>query len=359
MTAARIASLDLLRGLAALSVAIPHFLMTAQIAPAAAETISILGVEIFFVLSGYVLAPQIITYLIERPSVASLATFWFRRWMRTIPPYLVALVAASILARQLMTTDFLRYVFYLQNIAVQANTQDYFPIAWSLAVEEWFYLLFPLACLGLAPMLPAGRSRPWIIGTAFIVAVTIARTVAPATEHWGNDIRRVVAFRMDAIGYGFLLHLTLMRLRPQPRFAWCTLAAASVIALVLTWTLAKEGSDPLIEAAFPFYSAALGASAIAAFLTVDLQGRLARLGLFLGRVSYSVYLFHFIALTAISGLDAPWPLQLAAFLAITVLIATLMSVAIEAPILAARPRYSEPGQPTAHPSASRPAVPRP
>lgn len=359
MTAARIASLDLLRGLAALSVAIPHFLMAAQIAPVAAETISILGVEIFFVLSGYVLAPQIITHLIERPSAAKLATFWLRRWMRTIPPYLVALIAASILARQLVTADFLRYAFYLQNVAFQANAQDYFPIAWSLAVEEWFYLLFPLACLGLAPMLPAGRSRPWIIGTAFVVAVTIGRTVAPATEHWGNDIRRVVAFRMDAIGYGFLLHLTLMRLRRQPLIAWCTLAATSVVAFVLTWTLAKAGTDRIIEAAFPYYSAALGASAIAAFLTFDLQGRMARIGLFLGRISYSVYLFHFIALTAISGLEPRWPLQLAAFLALTVLIGTLMSVSIEAPILAARPRYSEPGQPTALPSASSPAVPLP
>src|SRR6185437_5432146 len=143
---------------------------------------------------------------IERPNLANLATFWTRRWMRTVPPYLIALVAASILAHQLATADFLRYALYLQNVLGQANAHDYFPIAWSLSVEEWFYLLFPLGCLGLAPMLPSGQKRPWIIGAAFIAAVTIARTMAPETDHWGNGVRRVVAYRMDAIGYGFLLH---------------------------------------------------------------------------------------------------------------------------------------------------------
>lgn len=264
----RVASLDLLRGLAAFSVAVPHFLMAAQLAPVAAETISILGVEVFFVLSGYVLAPQIITFLIDRPTGRNLMIFWLRRWMRTIPPYLIALVAASVLSPQLLTSDFLRYAFYVQNVTGQANTLDYFPIAWSLSVEEWFYILFPLACFGLVPILPEGQARPWIIGATFVAAITLFRTLAPATDHWGNDIRRVVLFRMDAIGYGFLLHLALERVRLRPFLAWLALIVTTLLALVLTQRLANVGTDHTIETAFPFYIGSLGAAAIAAFLTL-------------------------------------------------------------------------------------------
>jgi peptidoglycan/LPS O-acetylase OafA/YrhL len=56
-TAHRIASLDLLRGLAAFAVAISHYLIFSSVTAAVPETISVLAVEVFFILSGFVLAP--------------------------------------------------------------------------------------------------------------------------------------------------------------------------------------------------------------------------------------------------------------------------------------------------------------
>ena len=143
MTERRLPSLDMLRGLAALSVTIPHFFIFRDANSPIAETVSILGVEVFFVLSGYVLAPQIMFFVVERPDNRNLGIFWVRRWMRTIPPYLVALLLISAAAHQLGSADFFRYLVYVQNFARQSNANDYFSIAWSLSVEEWFYLLFP------------------------------------------------------------------------------------------------------------------------------------------------------------------------------------------------------------------------
>ncbi|MET4092303.1 MULTISPECIES: acyltransferase family protein [unclassified Bradyrhizobium] len=82
---ARVASLDLLRGAAAFTVVIPHYAMTTPGEHALAEIISILGLEIFFVLSGYVLAPEIIMAAVELRGMLNLGIFLARRWMRTIP----------------------------------------------------------------------------------------------------------------------------------------------------------------------------------------------------------------------------------------------------------------------------------
>jgi peptidoglycan/LPS O-acetylase OafA/YrhL len=82
----RIAALDLLRGIAALAVAVPHFIML-NAAVGWAEIVSVLAVEVFFVLSGFVLGPQILRCL-HSGQASDLGVFLARRWMRTIPPYL-------------------------------------------------------------------------------------------------------------------------------------------------------------------------------------------------------------------------------------------------------------------------------
>jgi peptidoglycan/LPS O-acetylase OafA/YrhL len=89
----------------------------------AAQAVSVLAVEVFFVLSGFVLAPQIIFCSCDG-RIVNLWVFLTRRWMRTIPPFLVALVAISLLTDQLMTGDFFRYAFYVQNAFEQHP--DYF-----------------------------------------------------------------------------------------------------------------------------------------------------------------------------------------------------------------------------------------
>src|SRR5712691_3580462 len=102
----RVASLDFLRGLAAFSVAIPHYLILNVAGSTLADAIAVTGVEVFFVLSGFVLAPQILTVVGGGP-IRSLRIFIIRRWMRTIPPYLIALTLVAVLTDELLTFDFM------------------------------------------------------------------------------------------------------------------------------------------------------------------------------------------------------------------------------------------------------------
>ena len=207
----RSASLDLLRGAAAFAVAIPHYLtLNAPFQPFA-EASAIAGVEVFFVLSGFVLAPQIVDWVVGRPW-RNLGVFLARRWMRTIPPYVVALVVIALMTGNLMTADFVRYLFYVENLFVSANHVDFYPVAWSLAVEEWFYVLFAPALFVVA-MLLGRRDRRLAAAFAILVIVVVAALrFALAPHDWDLNVRRVTLFRIDSIVWGFLLYLALERL---------------------------------------------------------------------------------------------------------------------------------------------------
>jgi peptidoglycan/LPS O-acetylase OafA/YrhL len=348
MTHSRVASLDFLRGVAALSVAIPHFFMYRHSGGVVAETVSILGVEIFFVLSGYVLAPQIIAFTIEQPRAGNLGIFLIRRWMRTVPPYLIALLIMSITAHKLFTADFFRYLVYVQNLFGQHNSDDYFSIAWSLSVEEWFYLSFPLLCIAAVSVFPRRLSAAVFACLLYIAAISAARILWGDTSHWGSGVRRVVVFRMDAIAWGFLLNIAVRRIAPLERFsvigAFNLFVVMAGIAFTLTFVDAEQPSR-LIEASFPIFAPGFGAGCI--LLALKLEGAfekrrwLAEAGLFLGRISYSTYLFHLLVLAAV----APWlgglPTLafLLVYLAVVAVVASLMYTAVEAPILASRPRF--------------------
>jgi hypothetical protein len=155
----RLHSLDILRGLAACGVMIPHFFMYAGGENLTAEIISSCAVEVFFVLSGFVLGPQVLLCM-NRGNLRTYGIFLLRRWMRTVPPYLIALVAVSVFTKQLWSTDFFRYSIYVGNLFDQHLTKDFFPVAWSLAVEEWYYVVFPLLMIATVPFLrQTGRHR--------------------------------------------------------------------------------------------------------------------------------------------------------------------------------------------------------
>lgn len=352
----RVAGLDLLRGLAALSVALPHFFAYRNMFPDTAETISALAVEVFFVLSGYVLAPQILVCLgAGKPRY--LGVFLMRRWMRTIPPYLVALLLISILSRQLGSTDFLRYLCYAQNLFRQSNTTDYFAIAWSLSVEEWFYVGFPSLLL-VAAWLTKRRDKGFALmfGIGFCAAIIIARTLFGDLGDWGAAVRRVVAFRLNSIGYGFLLYVALDqlgdRLRRIPGWILALALALATVCAYLVLNRITETGDHAAEQFFPFAAALFGGAAIIGALRAETAIQhvpaLAWLGRCLGRVSYSTYLFHVILIELIGAMLPRLGAltQLVLFLTVLFGFTTIFYLYFERPILAARPHYRSHRPPT-------------
>jgi len=341
----RIHSLDLLRGIAAFSVAIPHFLTYHGIAVQQLETLSIIGVEIFFVLSGYVLGPQILL-CVREPKFRNLSIFLMRRWMRTIPPYLIALSFTAILFGRFLGREFWLYAFYIQNLASLRHINDYFSIAWSLSIEEWFYLTFPLLLVSLSFFFSRMNARNlYRICFGYILFFTILRLAHGINPDWGRDVRRVVIFRVDSIAYGFLLflirkdHFTakFRNVTLLQGFGWFLVTAA------LGWSLsAAPGAS---KVAFPFLAAAFGMLTISlfeAFEPVLSRSRiLCKLSAYLAQISYSTYLFHLVLLLALKALPVRLALgdEFAIFITVLILFTTAFYFLVEQPVLAARPSF--------------------
>ncbi len=348
----RSASLDFLRGGAAFAVAIPHYLtLNAPFQPFA-EACAVAGVEVFFVLSGFVLAPQIVDWVVGRPW-RNLGVFLVRRWMRTIPPYVVALVVIALMTGNLLTADFVRYLFYVENLFLSANHIDFYPVAWSLAVEEWFYVLFAPALFVVA-MLLKRRDRRLEAAFAILVIVVVAGLrLALAPHDWDVNVRRVTLFRIDSIVWGFLLYLALERIAPialddaERRKGLGLLVALLALSIPaeLGVAIAAVGGDPSAQQAFAFVSAAFGMVCVGVLRQAEdaFRGRFVRgVSFYLGRISYSVYLFHIMIVMALKPriASAPLVLQLAIYVALMLTLSTIFFAGFERPILTARPYYT-------------------
>jgi peptidoglycan/LPS O-acetylase OafA/YrhL/lysophospholipase L1-like esterase len=344
-------ALDFLRGAAAFAVAVPHYLTTNAPFRPYADAVAVAGVEVFFVLSGFVLAPQIVDWVIGKPW-RNLGVFLARRWMRTIPPYVVALIAIALMTGNLLTADFLRYLFYVENLFGAANRTDFYPVAWSLAVEEWFYLLFaPLLFLVGRLVGRSDRRLDAAFAVLAIVAVAAVRFFF-APHDWDLDVRRVTLFRIDSIVWGYLLYLALEK-RPalslkteagSRRLAGLAVALAVAAALELWISELAVGGSVTAQQAFPYSSALFGMAGVGFFRQADeaFRGRLiAAFSFWLGRISYSAYLFHILVVMALKPRISDWPIvvQLALYLAIIAGFSTLFWRGFERPILAARPDY--------------------
>ena len=349
----RSASLDFVRGAAAFAVAIPHYLTANAPFQPFTEAFAIAGVEVFFVLSGFVLAPQIVHWVVGKPA-RNLGVFLIRRWLRTIPPYVVALIAIAILTGNLMTADFVRYLFYVENLFHSANAVDFYPVAWSLAVEEWFYALFAPVLFLVAWLLGrSGRRLEAAFAVLVILAVAALRLKFGAHD-WDLNVRRVTLFRIDSIVWGFLLYLALERQAPfalnaaSGRLRLSALLGALAVAIpaeLAVAVLAVEGA-PLAQRAFPYTSAAFGMILVGGLWRAEglFRNRAVRAAsFFLGRISYSAYLFHLIIIMALKPrlASAPLALQLTIYVVAILAFSTVFFAGFERPILMARPYYGE------------------
>ena len=347
----RSASLDCLRGAAALAVAVPHYLTAGAPFSPGTESVAVAAVEVFFVLSGFVLAPQIVDWVVGGPW-RNLGVFLTRRWMRTVPPYVAALLVVAAITGNLASFDTLRYLFYVENLFGSANRVDFYPVAWSLAVEEWYYVLFaPLLFLVGRALGRADRRLDVAFAIAFVLVVAAARAFHVSPD-WDLNVRRAAFFRIDSIVWGFLLYLAMERGRPAGADAGSTgwrlvaLGAGLAAAAALELAVARPALEGAVAAQrlFPYASALFGVAAVAFFREADglFRGaRIAAVAAFLGRISYSAYLFHIVIVMALKPLVAGWPIlvQLGLYVAAIGAFSTLFWRGFERPILAARPAY--------------------
>ena len=335
MEGRRSVSLDALRGAAALSVAIPHFLLFRDIGGDVAEFISILAVEVFFVLSGFVLAPQL--HHVWTVGGRDVFVFYFRRWVRTLPPYYVILTCIAIVTGYFGSRDFFEYAFFVRNLTSVKEQGEFFLPAWSLAVEEWFYLIFPIY------LLVARRLGATLLASAigFVAGCyAIKLLVAILAPELLMEARRIVVFRVDSIGFGVILFGLIKDRQRITSAAWgLGIFLTTAFAIVASY-LAAAGHH---EIPFMISAELSGCTLIMSALWFEESLRkhavLARIAKFLAATSYTVYLAHMLILLLMTGSTMWLPLQFIVYLSATLAFAGVFYSFVEKPLLASRPRY--------------------
>ncbi|WP_214073839.1 acyltransferase [Mucilaginibacter sp. dw_454] len=132
------------------------------------------GVDLFFVLSGFLIAGQLFATIAKGKPI-SLKEFFTKRFFRIIPPYLVMLclyIAFPVLRERDHMAPLWRYLTFTTNFGLDVSHIGTFTHSWSLCVEEQFYLVLPLIIL-LLSYLKAGKKAAYLILVLFLCGFAI------------------------------------------------------------------------------------------------------------------------------------------------------------------------------------------
>lgn len=173
------------------------------------------GVNVFFVLSGFLIGQIILEQLKAQDQFLARDVFCFlkRRWWRTLPNYYLFLVVNLVLIYwQQIPGEFHKYnflyAFFCQNVVWPFDFM--FWESWSLSVEEWFYFTFPILIFVFLMLVRWSKERVYIIVCLlFILVPLIIRSLVNLPngyyEQWDLWYRKLVVTHADAIGYGMLM----------------------------------------------------------------------------------------------------------------------------------------------------------
>lgn len=308
-----------------------------------------LGVELFFVLSGFLVGGIALKAFERNMDARGLRDFYLRRWLRTLPAYYFVLV---VLAGFKDVPFSWQHVFFLQ--AFEPQKPDFFSVSWSLCIEEWFYLLLPVFCFLL--MKAPKQKRIWVVAAA-VLAVCITRAwvwheFTPAFE----TLRRFVPTRMDAlfIGVGLAVvqryHVEIWK--KLQRAGWVSLPLLLVAAGIYHQRHAHPETLTLLKTYFLmpwwFTLCSLNFALLLSWLSGWKKARGAAAFVVTGSslLAYSLYLVHneiFLMLRADKGLAAS-PLGMGLGLVLAFLAAFVLFKGVEKPFMKWRDRITTHGK---------------
>jgi peptidoglycan/LPS O-acetylase OafA/YrhL len=282
--------LDTLRAFAVCGVMLHHFVPSMNLHS------GYLGVQLFFVLSGYLITGILLRCRDQveqtgQPASLTLRRFYLRRFLRLFPAYYLVIGVAWITHLSDVRDHLWWYVTYLSNVLF--SLQGYYPEAtghlWSLAVEEQFYLIWPVLVL-YCP-------RP-LLGKAILSIVAIGPLFRWIGLYGG--LNPVALYTLpfasaDSLGMGALLAYT--HTRPALRAVLLTLGfwATCVVVLALLagmfnlqdhWVFVLRNTVCALSFAWLVWRASQGfGGAVGRWLACPAL-------IYLGKISYGIYLYH-------------------------------------------------------------------
>ena len=320
-----------------------------------------LGVDVFFVLSGFLITSLILEEY-DRAGRIDFKRFYIRRARRLLPAVFVLLIAVGIAvllfyrdALSAFREDALATLLYLNNWWYVVVDQSYFesmgrpPLLkhlWSLSVEEQFYLIWPAVAL----LLVRRGGRPLVRRVAIFLAVASTAWMAYLAIRGGYPIDADPSrayFGTDSHMMGLVIGAALATVwRPGRLSANIPRGAQILVTAIGVAMIAVIAGFYLFVGEFTPWLYRGGFLALAVFTAVLIAaathpasplGALLGIGVlrYLGRRSYGIYLWHWpIFMVTRPGIDVPWsePVAFAARLAITLAVAEVSYRLVEMPI---------------------------
>jgi peptidoglycan/LPS O-acetylase OafA/YrhL len=272
-----------------------------------------LGVSIFFTLSGFLITSLL---LAERDGTGRirLGRFWGRRARRILPAALLALAGVALYGLTVADADQAsslpgdglgalldvanwRFVLADQSYASLFSSPSPVQHFWSLAIEEQFYVVFPLIVLGVL-LLTRGRRGGLALtigllaaGSAVLASVLVTPGGDPSRSYYGTDTRAVELL----VGALLAILLTNRRRLEHPRMQRVVgaVGAAALLALVTAWVAVDQTDELLYRGGLPLHALLVATVIGAALVAGPVRTLLATTPFVaLGVISYGAYLYH-------------------------------------------------------------------
>lgn len=166
----------------------------------------VLAVELFFALSGFLIGTILLKVSANGLDWQTLKTFWLKRWMRTLPAYFVVIAVIMIVDQQFYWS----FIIFLQNYVPEHLKE--FPVSWTISLEEWFYLSFPILLFISYKLFYKkyfSSKTIFLIAILFYIIVPVLLRImalsSSENELWDYSMRKNIFIRFDTIGYGLLI----------------------------------------------------------------------------------------------------------------------------------------------------------